>query len=46
MRQREHLAEATATCWVTCGGEAIRLPIQFVALQTSPDEGSGAEFMP
>src|SRR3954471_10758182 len=36
MRQREHLDEATVACWVTFCAEAIRLLIQFVALQSSP----------
>src|SRR3954467_15927196 len=31
MRQREHLAEATATCWVTSAGEAIRAPLSTAA---------------
>jgi hypothetical protein len=37
MRQREHLAEAAVTCWVTFGGEAIRPLTLFAAPQADPD---------
>src|SRR5712692_9606204 len=35
MRQREHLNEATAACWVAFSGEAIRPRIQIAAQQST-----------